>query len=275
MNERAKISLFQGKEIRKTLHEKEWWFSVYDVVGVLTDSKDPREYFNKVLQRDEVLNSTYGQFVHKLPLLAEDGKMRNQVCANTEGLFRIIQSIPSPKAEPFKLWLAKVGYERMQEIADPERSLNRAREYWRQRGRSEKWIRQRMLNQETRNKLTDYWGSHDIKQGEEFAILTNIIHKEWADLSVKEHKDLKGLKDQNLRDHMSDAELIFSALAEFSTCQIAESVNATGMDENEIAGKQGGSIAKNARVELEEKTGKQVVTGKNFLEAEGEAGKLE
>ncbi|MBA4336720.1 hypothetical protein C0416_03015, partial [bacterium] len=203
------------------------------------------------------------------------GGVQKLNCANTEGIFRIIQSVPSPKAEPFKLWLAKVGYERLQDIADPERSLNRAREYWRQRGRSEKWIQQRMLNQETRNKLTDYWSSHDIKQGEEFAILTNIIHKEWTDLSVKEHKDLKGLKSQNLRDHMSEAELIFSALAEFSTRQIAESVNATGMDENEIASKQGGSVAKNARVELEEKTGKQVVTGKNFLKNDTEKKQLE
>ena len=168
--------------------------------------------------------------------------------------------MPSPKAEPIKLWLAKVGYERMQDMADPARSLDRAREYWQQHGRSEKWIQQRMMGQETRNKLTDYWKDHEIKKEEEYAILTNIIHQEWTGVTVKKHKEMKGLKTQNLRDHMSEAELIFTALAELSTRQIAESVNATGMNENAVAGKKGGGIAKRARRELEAKTGKKVVT---------------
>jgi hypothetical protein len=177
--------------------------------------------------------------------------------------------VPSPKAEPIKLWLAKVGYERMLEMVDPARSLDRARETWKKHGRSEKWIQQRMTGQETRNKLTDYWASHDIKQGEEFAILTNIIHQEWAEVGVKQHKVLKGLKDQNLRDHMTEAELIFTALAELSTRQIAESVDATGMRENESAAKMGGGIAKRARKELENKTGKNVVSDRNYLPPAG------
>jgi hypothetical protein len=175
-----------------------------------------------------------------------------------------VQTVPSPKAEPIKLWLAKVGYERMQEMADPAISLNRARDTWQKHGRSEKWIQQRMTGQETRNKLTDYWSNHDIKEGEEFAILTNIIHQEWANISVKDHKNLKGLKSQNLRDHMNEAELIFTALAELSTRQIAETEDATGMDENKIAAKTGGNIAKKARKELEAKTRKKVITADNY-----------
>ena len=199
-------------------------------------------------------------------MMAEDGKQHLTDAADClKLLLRIVQSVPSPKAEPIKLWLAKVGYERMQDMADPSRSVDRAREYWQQHGRSEKWIQQRMMGQETRNKLTDYWKDHEIKGEDEFAILTNIIHQEWSDITVKEHKAVKGLKTQNLRDHMSEAELIFTALAEMSTRQIAESVEATGMNENADAGKKGGRIAKNARLELEKKTGRPVVTGENFL----------
>jgi hypothetical protein len=196
---------------------------------------------------------------------AGDGKKYLTDVADAETLLRLIQSVPSPKAEPIKLWLAKVGYERMQDIADPARSLDRAREFWQKHGRSEKWIQQRMMGQETRNKLTDYWKTHEIKKEEEYAILTNIIHEEWTDVSIKEHKVLKGLKTQNLRDHMSEAELIFTALAELSTRQIAETTNATGMKENKVASKLGGGIAKKARKELEKRTGKKVVTGGNYL----------
>ncbi|MCB1214086.1 MAG: hypothetical protein KDK66_01295, partial [Deltaproteobacteria bacterium] len=202
---------------------------------------------------------------HRLKLEAADGKKYLTDAADPETLLRLIQSVPSPKAEPIKLWLAKVGYERMQEMADPARSLNRARETWKKHGRSDKWIQQRMTGQETRNKLTDYWKDHDIKEGEDFAILTNIIHQEWADISIKEHKALKGLQSQNLRDHMSEAELIFTALAELSTRQIAEGFNATGMEENKEAGKRGGGIAKKARLELEAKSGKRVVSEGNYL----------
>jgi hypothetical protein len=198
-------------------------------------------------------------------LPATDGKNYLTDVATAETLLRLVQSVPSPKAEPIKLWLAKVGYERMQEMADPALSLERARETWQKHGRSEKWIQQRMTGQETRNKLTDYWANHDIKKGEEFAILTNIIHQEWAEVDVKAHKEMKGLQTQNLRDHMSEAELIFTALAELSTRQIAESAEATGMSENEVAAKTGGGIAKKARLDLEAKTGKKVVSGENYL----------
>jgi hypothetical protein len=198
-------------------------------------------------------------------LPAADGKSYLTDVATAETLLRLVQSVPSPKAEPIKLWLAKVGYERMQELADPARALARAREVWKKHGRSEKWIQQRMTGQETRNKLTDYWANHEVKEGEEFAILTNIIHQEWSDLSVQQHKALKKLKSQNLRDHMSEAELIFTALAELSTRQIAETNNATGMPQNKSAAKTGGNIAKKARLELEAKTGKRVVTGQNYL----------
>jgi hypothetical protein len=264
------LAIFEGYKIRRHFDEKTeiWYFSVVDIVQVLIQQPDfqtARKYWNKLKERLKDEGSQTVTNCHRLKLVAEDGKMRLTDVANVETLLRLIQSVPSPKAEPIKLWLAKVGYERMQETVDPERSLNRARENWQKHGRSEKWIQQRMMGQETRNKLTDYWKDHDIKGDSEFAILTNIIHQEWAGVSVKEHKHIKGLKTQNLRDHMSEAELIFTALAELSTRQIADSVNATGMEENETAGKKGGGIAKKARLELEEKTGKRIVTGQNFL----------
>jgi hypothetical protein len=184
---------------------------------------------------------------------------------NVQGILRLVQSIPSPQAEPFKQWLAKVGYERIQELDDPSQAVDRARATYKKQGRSEKWIQQRMTGQETRNKLTDYWAGHEVKEGEEFAILTNLIHEEWSGVSVKAHKQLKGLERQNLRDHMSEAELIFTALAELSTRQVAETVEATGMAENETAARTGGRIARKARLDLEGQTGKAVVTGANFL----------
>lgn len=269
MAERS-LPVFEGKHIRRHYDEETetWYFSVVDIIQVLIQQPDyqtARKYWNKLKERLKAEGSQLVTNCHQLKMIADDGKMRLTDVANPETLLRLIQSVPSPKAEPIKLWLAKVGYERMQDMADPVRSLNRAREYWRKHGRSEKWIQQRMMGQETRNKLTDYWQNHEITKEEEYAILTNIIHQEWTGVSVKKHKELKGLKTQNLRDHMSEAELIFTALAELSTRQIAESVNATGMDENKEAGKKGGSIAKKARLELEQKTGKKVVTGEHFL----------
>ena len=201
----------------------------------------------------------------QLKLKAEDGKQRLTDVADTEQLLRLIQSIPSPKAEPFKLWLAKVGYERIKDMSDPSLSVDRAREFWKSAGRSEKWIQQRMMGQETRNKLTDYWSENGVEKPNEFALLTNIIHQEWTGLSVQKHKAIKGLKSQNLRDHMSEAELIFTALAEMSTRQIAQVDVAKGVKENAKAGKKGGSIAKKARLELENQTGKSIVSGENFL----------
>jgi hypothetical protein len=202
----------------------------------------------------------------QLKMPSADGKNYLTDVADTEQLFRLIQSIPSPKAEPFKQWLARVGYERVQEIADPERSINRARANWQKMGHSQKWIQQRMMGQETRNKLTDYWSDHEITSSHEYAILTNIIHSEWSGLSVSQHKALKNLDQQNLRDHMSEAELIFTALAELSTRQIAEGDEATGLTENSAAAHAGGKIAKDARKNLETRTGKKVVTGKNYLQ---------
>jgi len=264
------LVVFEDYKIRRIYDEESetWYFSVVDIIQVLIQQagfQTARKYWNKLKGRLKKEGSQSVTNCHRLKMEAADGKKYLTDAADPETLLRLIQSVPSPKAEPIKLWLAKVGYERMQDMADPARSLDRAREYWQQHGRSEKWIQQRMMGQETRNKLTDYWKDHEIKEEEEYAILTNIIHQEWADVSVKKHKKMKGLKTQNLRDHMTEAELIFTALAELSTRQIAETMNAAGMKENKVAGKKGGGIAKKARRELEAKTGKKVVTGENFL----------
>ena len=261
---------FEDHDLRRVYDEdsETWWFSVVDIVQALTQQPDyqtARKYWNKLKQRLDKEGSESVTICHRLKLTAADGKKYLTDVATAETLLRLVQSVPSPKAEPIKLWLAKVGYERMQELADPERSLDRARETWQQHGRSEKWIQQRMMGQETRNKLTDYWANHDIKQGEEFAILTNIIHQEWSGVSVKGHKAIKSLQSQNLRDHMSEAELIFTALAELSTRQIAESTDASGMPENKAAAQSGGHIAKKARLALEAKTGKPVLSADNYL----------
>ena len=264
------LTLFDNKRIRHIYDEEKevYYFSVIDIVAILIekDYQSARKYWNKLAQRlrDEDSEQTVTN-CHQLKLQADDGKMRKTDVADIKTVFRIIQSIPSKKAEPIKQWLAKVGQERVQEMADPSKAIDRARETYQKLGRSEKWIQQRMTGQETRNKLTDYWKDHEIAEGEEYAILTNIIHQEWSGLSVKEHKDLKGLKSQNLRDHMSEAELIFTALAELSTRQIAESENATGMEENKKSAKRGGKIAKDAKEKLELETGKKVVTDSNFL----------
>lgn len=264
---RSDIAVFEEAKIRRVYDEETetWFFSVVDIIRVLTNSPDPSAYWRKLKQRLKVEGSEAVTNCHGLKMTAEDGKQRVTDAADAETLLRLVQSVPSPKAEPIKMWLAKVGYERMQEMADPEIALNRSRELWQKHGRSEKWIEQRMLGQETRNKLTDYWKEHDIKEGQEYAILTNIIHQEWTDLSVKQHKALKGLKTQNLRDHMTEAELIFTALDELSTRQIAESMQATGLEENKVAGRRGGGIAKQARKELEEETGRKVISQENGL----------
>lgn len=259
---------FDGQAIRRVYDEatETWWFSVIDIVQVLTESTNARDYWFKMKLRVRTEEGAELSTVcRQLKLPATDGKLRLTDVASAESLLRIVQSIPSPKAEPIKLWLAKVGYERMQEMADPALSLNRARETWQQHGRSDKWIQQRMTGQETRNKLTDYWSEHDIKAGQEFAILTNIIHQEWAGLSVKEHRQTKGLTSHNLRDHMTEAELIFTALAELSTRQIAQSAEANGLSENKKAAQAGGRIARQARRQLEDQTGQSVVSGENYL----------
>ncbi len=267
MAQETSIKIFESRQVRTAWNEEneEWYFSIVDVIEVLTESIDPPAYWRKLKQRLKAEGNETVTNCHGLKMVATDGKMRLTDVANTEQLFRLIQSIPSPKAEPFKQWLAKVGYERLKETVDPAQSIDRARENWQKQGRSEKWIQQRMTGQETRNKLTDYWKESGVDENKEFAALTNIIHQEWAGLTVKAHKDLKGLKSQNLRDHMSEAELIFTALAELSTRQIAESEHAKGFNENAKASVRGGNVARNARKELETKTGKSVITGENFL----------
>ena len=248
------LAVFENYKIRRHYDEQTetWYFSVVDILQVLirqSDYQTARKYWNKLKERLRKEGSESVTKCNRLKMESADGKKYLTDAADSETLLRLIQSVPSPKAEPIKLWLAKVGYERLQDMSDPARSLDRARDYWQQRGRSEKWIQQRMMGQETRNKLTDYWQDHEITKEEEYAILTNIIHQEWSGVSVKKHKDIKGIKTRNLRDHMSEAELIFTALAELSTRQIAESVDATGMVENADAGKKGGNSAKKARLE--------------------------
>ena len=266
------LKLFEGNRIRHIYDEEKetYYFSVIDIIAILIekDYQSARKYW-KVL-KGRLANEGFNELVtncYQLKLQADDGKMRKTDVADIKTIFRIIQSVPSKKAEPIKQWLAKVGQERVKEMADPSTAIDRARETYKKLGRSEKWIQQRMTGQETRNKLTDYWSEHDIKEGEEYAILTNIIHQEWSGLSVKEHKNLKGLKSQNLRDHMSEAELIFTALAELSTRQVAESENATGMEENKKAAIKGGRVANRARKDFEATTGQKVVTDSNFLPA--------
>ncbi len=270
MDKQNTLALFEDFKIRRQYDEEAevWYFSVVDIIRALLEQEDfqaARNYWKVLkIRLKEEGNETVTN-CNRLKMLAEDGKMRLTDVANAETILRLIQSVPSPKAEPLKLWLAKVGYERIQEIADPEKSINRARENWKKYGRDESWIQRRMMGQETRNKLTDYWHGHEVNSPKEYAILTNLIHQEWSGVSVKEHKEIKSLETQNLRDHMTEAELIFTALAELSTREIAESDKAVGFDENKDAGHKGGKIAGDARVALEEKTGKKVVTGENFL----------
>jgi hypothetical protein len=263
----SRIEIFEKHKIRKLYDEdaEAWLFSVIDIIQALEISPDSRNYWKVLKSNLKKEGSQVVKNINQLKMVAEDGKMRLTDVADTETILRLIQSVPSKKAEPIKMWLAKAGYERMQEMVDPERALNRSREYWQKHGRSEKWIQQRMMGQETRNKLTDYWKDSGVQEGKEYAILTDIIHSEWAEVSVKDHKKIKGLKSQNLRDHMSEAELIFTALAELSTRQIAESEKATGLENNKLPAKRGGAIAKDAKLALEAKTGKKVVNGENYL----------
>lgn len=261
------LAVFESKKIRRHYDEEAetWYFSIVDIVEVLTESTNPTDYLKKLRKRDSELGSYLGTNCPQVEMLTDTGKKRKTLGGSVEHILRLIQAIPSPKAEPFKQWLAKVGHERMKEMADPSQGLDRARENWKKLGRSEKWIQQRMTGQETRNKLTDYWKESGVNEPSEFAKLTNIIHQEWADVTVKQHKNLKGLKSQNLRDHMNEAELLFTALAELSTRTIAETEMAEGLNENADAGKKGGHIAKKARKDFEETTGKKVISPENYL----------
>lgn len=267
------LKIFEDSNIRSIYDEKKeiYYFSVVDIIAILIekDYQGARKYW-KVLKgriikegNDKLVTNCY-----QLKLESTDGKKYKTDVADIKTIFRIIQSVPSKKAEPIKQWLAKVGQERVQEIAEPSTAIDRARDTYKKLGRSDKWIQQRFSRQETGNKLTFYWKDHEINESEEYTILTNIIHQEWSGLSVKEHKNLKGLKSQNLRDHMSEAELIFTALAELSTRQVAENNEAIGMNENKKAAKIGGNIAKRAKEDFEERTGQKVVSSDNYLPTE-------
>lgn len=260
-----KIAIFQKKEIRKVLWKDEWWFSVADIVEVLTDSVDVKQYIKKMRQRDPELNFYWGTICTPLEMVAKDGKNRDVICANTEGIFRIIQSISSPKAEPFKRWLAKVGYERVQEIEDPELATKRTRALYKAKGYSDAWIEKRMRGIEVRETLTDEWKKRGVQEGQEYAILTAEISEATFGMTPSEYQKFKGLKRENVRDHMNDLELIFTLLGEASTTEIARNKNARGFIENKKAAKEGGDVAGDARKKLELKSGKKVSTRDNYL----------
>ena len=262
------LAIFKGKKIRRIIYLNEWWFSVVDVVQALTDQSDnqtARKYWNKLAQRLRNETSKVVTNCHQLKLLAEDGKMRETDCANTEGIFRIIQSIPSPKAEPFKLWLARVGYERVQEIEDPELATKRTRALYKAKGYPDAWIEKRMRGIEVRETLTDEWKKRNVGGDLEYAILTAEISKATFGMTPSEYKEFKGIKRENLRDHMNDLELIFSMLGEASTTEIAKNKDTKGFVENKQAAKEGGTVAGHARKELEQKSSKKVSTKKNYL----------
>ncbi len=263
------LAVFKGKKIRRTLHENEWWFVVEDIVSVLTETTNPKDYLNKIRIRDKELAKGYGQIVHTLLIQTEGGKQRVN-CANTEGIFRIIQSIPSPKAEPFKRWLAKVGYERVQEIEDPELATKRTKALYRAKGYSDAWIEKRMRGIAIRAELTDEWKKRGVGSDPEYAILTAEISKAAFGMTPGEYKEFKGLKRENLRDHMHDLELIFSMLGEAATTEIARRHDSQGFDENKTAAHKGGRIAGDARTKLEQETGRRVSSRENYLlETEG------
>ncbi|MFH1326106.1 MAG: Bro-N domain-containing protein [Candidatus Falkowbacteria bacterium] len=260
-----KIVIFQKKEIRKTIYDNEWWFSVIDIIAVLTNSLDAGAYWRKLKQRLKEDGSEIVTFCHGLKLEASDSKKYETDCANTEGIFRIIQSIPSPKAEPFKRWLARVGYERIQELEDPELATKRTRILYKAKGYSDPWIKKRMRGIEVRETLTDEWKKRNVKEGQEYAILTAEISKATFGMTPSEYQKFKKLKRENLRDHMNDLELIFTMLGEASTTEIAQNKNAQGFGKNKIVAQEGGGVAGKARKDLEKRSGKKVSTSKNYL----------
>ncbi len=263
-NQETRIAIFKGKEVRRTIHKNEWWFVANDVVEVLTDTSNSKDYIRKMRLRDKELSKGWGQIV--TPLSVETtGGLQKLNCANTEGIFRIIQSIPSPKAEPFKRWLAKVGYERIQEIEDPELGTKRTRALYKAKGYPDGWIEKRMRGIEVRETLTDEWQKRGVKEGKEYSILTAEIAKATFGMTPSQHKKYKDLKRENLRDHMTDLELIFSMLGEAATTEIAENRDAQGFPQNKKAAQQGGEVAGKARKDVELKSGKKVVSKGNFL----------
>ena len=263
------VKMFEGSQIRSVWdnEREEWYFSVVDVMGSLTESNNPRDYWYRVKKRmSEEEKSELSTICRQLKLKAPDGKMRLTDVADMQGIFRIIQSVPSPKAEPFKMWLAEVGKERIDEIIDPELTIDRALEGYARKGYSREWINQRLQAIQVRKELTDTWQDHGVKGGNEYAILTNEISKAWAGMTTREYKDFKGLKKENLRDNMSTTELILNMLAETATKDIAETKNPQGLEENKQVAQDGGSIAGDARKSIEARTGKPVITSKNAID---------
>ena len=263
------IKMFEGSQIRSVWdnEREEWYFSIVDVVGSLTESNNPRDYWYRVKKRmSEEEKSELSTICRQLKLKAPDGKMRLTDVADMQGIFRIIQSVPSPKAEPFKMWLAEVGKERIDEIIDPELTIDRALEGYARKGYSREWINQRLQAIQVRKELTDTWQDHGVKAGNEYAILTNEISKAWSGMTTREYKDFKGLKKENLRDNMSTTELILNMLAETATKDIAEATNPQGLEENKQVAQDGGSIASDARKSIEDRTGKPVITSKNAID---------
>ena len=262
------IKIFEGNQIRSVWDNgnEEWYFSVVDVIGTLTESKDPGAYWRKLKQRLKEEGSEVVTFCHRLKLMATDGKMRETDACDMQGIFRIIQSVPSPKAEPFKIWLAEVGKERLDEIVDPELTIERALETYLRKGYSREWINQRLQAIQVRKELTDSWQDHGVKEGLEYAILTNEISKAWSGMTTREYKDFKGLKKQNLRDNMSTTELILNMLAETATKDIANTSNPQGLEENKKVAKRGGHVAKVAKETLEQEIGGSVITSKNAID---------
>src|SRR3989338_2597232 len=266
MNEENALVVFQGVKVRRTWHNEEWWFSVFDIVIGLTDSRDPKQYVKKMRQRDEPLNSNWGTICTPLEMTALDGKKRKVNCVNTAGAFRIIQYIPSSKAEPFKLWLSKVGYERVQEIENPELAQARMKELFKAKGYSSDWIEKRVRGIAVRQELTDEWQKRGEKENKEYAILTNEISEAAFGKTVEEYKKFKKLKRENLRDHMTDLEIIFTMLGEASTTKIARSKDEQGFIQNKKAAKSGGKIAGDARKKLEIEAGEKITTQENYLQ---------
>ena len=262
------VKMFEGSQIRSVWdnEREEWYFSVVDVVGVLSESKNPTDYLRKMKKRDEILASYLGTNCPKVGMVSTNGKIRKVLAGNLKDIFRIIQSIPSPKAEPFKMWLAEVGKERIDEIIDPELTIDRALESYARKGYSREWINQRLQAIQVRKELTDNWQDHGVKAGNEYAILTNEISKAWSGMTTREYKDFKGLKKENLRDNMSTTELILNMLAETATTDIAEATNPQGLEENKQVAQDGGSIAGDARKSIEARTGKPVITSKNAID---------
>ena len=262
------VKMFEGSQIRSVWdnEREEWYFSIVDVVGVLSESKNPTDYLRKMKKRDEILASYLGTNCPKVGMVSTNGKIRKVLAGNLKDVFRIIQSIPSPKAEPFKMWLAEVGKERIDEIINPELTIDRALESYARKGYSREWINQRLQAIQVRKELTDTWQDHGVKAGNEYAILTNEISKAWSGMTTREYKDFKGLKKENLRDNMSTTELILNMLAETATKDIAEATNPQGLDENKQVAQDGGSIAGDARKSIEARTGKPVITSKNAID---------